>query len=91
MNYPHDSLKQTVVYETLLNLPSHIYLQAAVIGVDVEHHALRSYLGIVCLLQVSDGHTVYIIDALAVHDHMHLLRTLLADSSVVKVRFAHDV
>lgn len=73
----------------LLAMPDSLFAaQAAVIGVDVEHHALRSYLGIVCLLQVSDGRTDYVIDALALHDHMHLLRKLFADPSIVKVGVA---
>ena len=28
------------------------------VAVDVEHHAARSYLGITCLLQISDGQQV---------------------------------
>lgn len=37
-------------------------------------------------MQLSDGHTDYLIDALALHAHMHLLRPLFADPNVLKVR-----
>lgn len=92
------------------------------IAVDLEHHALRSYLGITCLLQLSTGalhnlhpcfwkdsplndlkcqatsinltkHDVltgdkeYLVDALALHDHMHLLQDVLEDARIVKVAF----
>ncbi|EIE21113.1 3'-5' exonuclease, partial [Coccomyxa subellipsoidea C-169] len=55
------------------------------IAVDLEHHALRSYLGITCLLQLSTGDKEYLVDALALHDHMHLLQDVLEDARVVKV------
>ena len=32
------------------------------------------------------GKTDYLVDALALHDHMHLLRPIFADTSVLKVR-----
>ncbi len=55
-----------------------------------EHFIALSGLGIhdLTLLQVqlSDGHTDYLIDALALHAHMHLLRPLFADPNVLKVR-----
>lgn len=36
-------------------------------------------------VQLSDGQLDYVIDALAVHDHMHLLQPLLSDPDVLKV------
>eukprot|EP00878_Enallax_costatus_P033400 GHUV01036829.1.p1 GENE.GHUV01036829.1~~GHUV01036829.1.p1 ORF type:complete len:159 (+),score=44.09 GHUV01036829.1:64-477(+) len=55
------------------------------IAVDTEHNSQRSYLGLTCLLQISTGFKDYLIDCLALHDHMHLLRPLMADTSVTKV------
>lgn len=56
------------------------------IGVDVEHHAERNYLGISCLLQISlpDGSN-WIFDTLELTGAMHLLRPLFADPRVIKV------
>ncbi|WIA21854.1 hypothetical protein OEZ85_004230 [Tetradesmus obliquus] len=58
---------------------------AAVIGLDTEHTAHRSYLGVTCLLQLSTGTTDYLVDCLALHDCLGLLRPLLADGAVLKV------
>eukprot|EP00884_Botryococcus_braunii_P003255 jgi/Botrbrau1/12930/Bobra.92_1s0010.1 len=55
------------------------------LAVDVEHHAQHSYLGYTCLLQLSTGHKDYVVDAIALHDHMDLLRPLFADPTIVKV------
>lgn len=55
------------------------------LAVDVEHHHQHSYLGFVCLVQLSTGEADYLVDALALHDHMHLLRPIFADSGVLKV------
>lgn len=38
----------------------------------------------VCYLTA--GKTDYLVDALALHDHMHLLRPIFADPSILKVR-----
>eukprot|EP00879_Flechtneria_rotunda_P011906 GHRR01012435.1.p1 GENE.GHRR01012435.1~~GHRR01012435.1.p1 ORF type:complete len:931 (+),score=387.60 GHRR01012435.1:2246-5038(+) len=55
------------------------------IGLDAEHSSQHSYLGVTCLLQISTGAIDYLVDCLAVHDNLHLLRPLLADTSVLKV------
>ncbi|BDA45050.1 probable exosome component 10 at N-terminal half [Coccomyxa sp. Obi] len=55
------------------------------IALDLEHHALRSYLGIACLLQLSTGEKEYLIDTLTLHDHMHLLQDVLEDKAIPKV------
>ena len=36
---------------------------------------------------IAAGQTDYVVDALALHDHMHLLRPILADPIVLKVTF----
>lgn len=61
----------------------------ACVAVDIEHNAARSYLGLSCLVQLSDGYQDWFIDALALHDHLHELRPLFADVNVLKVWQIH--
>lgn len=56
------------------------------IALDTEHHSLHSYLGFICLLQISTGEVDYVIDALALHDRLGpALRPVLSDPEVLKV------
>ncbi|CAM9252651.1 unnamed protein product [Chrysoparadoxa australica] len=61
-----------------------------VFGFDVEAAQARSYLGLVCLLQISTLAKDYIVDPLApeMWDAMALLRPAFASMKVVKVGFA---
>jgi ribonuclease D len=47
---------------------------SAYIAVDLEHHSQRSFLGIVCLMQLSTPNCDYIIDTLV----FMILRTAIA-------------
>ena len=42
-------------------------------AVDLEHHSIRSYLGITCLMQISTRDCDYIIDVLLLRDHINIL------------------
>ncbi|KAL0050003.1 hypothetical protein WJX82_002589 [Trebouxia sp. C0006] len=94
----HTDMPASIVQSTCKWIASVSDLQALVqslqsiemLAVDVEHHHLHSYLGFVCLLQLSTGKTDYLVDALALHDHMHLLRPIFADTSVLKVVHGGD-
>ncbi|VDP64349.1 unnamed protein product [Schistosoma mattheei] len=59
------------------------------IAVDLEHHSYRSFLGITCLIQMSTLDTDYIIDALALRDHLSILNEVFTDPKIVKVRELH--
>ncbi|KAG5452299.1 Exosome component 10 [Clonorchis sinensis] len=61
------------------------------IAVDLEHHSHRSYLGITCLVQLSTRTTDYILDALALRDHLHKLNVIFTDPDVVKVFHGSDL
>lgn len=63
--------------------------QAPVIGVDTESDSFHHYQEKVCLVQVSDLDTDYIIDPLAVKD-MDPLGDLMADRAQVKVFHGAD-
>lgn len=61
--------------------------QEPCIALDTEHHALHSYHGLVCLLQLSTGREDWVVDTLALHGHVGpAFGPLAADPGVVKVR-----
>ncbi|OBA20818.1 hypothetical protein METBIDRAFT_44245, partial [Metschnikowia bicuspidata var. bicuspidata NRRL YB-4993] len=55
------------------------------IAVDVEHHDLRSYYGLTCLMQISDRHHDWLVDTLALRDALQPLNDVFADPRIVKV------
>lgn len=60
------------------------------IAVDLEHHHYRSFLGITCLVQLSTRFTDYVIDALALRDHLSCLNQIFTNPEVVKVFHGAD-
>lgn len=58
---------------------------AKAVAVDVEHNHTRSYLGLICLVQLSDGASDWLIDAIAMHDYMHMLAPIFCDEQILKV------
>ncbi len=63
--------------------------QARVIGVDTESDSFYAYQERVCLVQVSDGKTDWVIDPLAVSD-LGALAPVMADPGIVKVFHGAD-
>lgn len=55
------------------------------IAVDLEHHDLRSYYGIVCLMQISTRTTDYLIDTLSLRDELQVLNEVFANPKILKV------
>ncbi|OWR42755.1 PM-Scl autoantigen protein [Danaus plexippus plexippus] len=55
------------------------------IAVDVEHHSYRTYQGITCLIQISTYEGDFIIDTLAVREHVHKLNLAFTDPKKLKV------
>ncbi|CAE6449838.1 hypothetical protein ACGC1H_005580 [Rhizoctonia solani] len=55
------------------------------IALDLEHNSLRTYKGLVCLIQLSSRTQDWVIDALALREEMGILRGVLEDPNVVKV------
>jgi exosome complex exonuclease RRP6 len=55
------------------------------IGVDLEHHDMRSYLGFTCLLQISTRYKDYIIDTIKLRSEMNILNEIFTDSTLLKV------
>ncbi|XP_072930705.1 exosome complex component 10 homolog isoform X2 [Epargyreus clarus] len=62
------------------------------IAVDVEHHAYRTYQGITCLIQITttEGGD-FVIDALALREHIHKLNLSFTDPRKIKVFHGADM
>ncbi|KAL9296969.1 hypothetical protein ACSQ67_022865 [Phaseolus vulgaris] len=54
-------------------------------AVDTEQHSLRSFLGFTALVQISTREKDYLVDAIALHDFMGILRPVFANPSICKV------
>lgn len=64
--------------------------QQPIFAVDLEHHDYRSFLGFTCLMQISTRTHDYLIDVLALREHMHALNSSFMDPSIVKVLHGAD-
>ena len=51
-----------------------------------QHHSYRSYLGFVCLMQISTRNHDYLIDTLELRHHMHILLDPFTNPNIVKVQ-----
>ncbi|KAG9454009.1 hypothetical protein H6P81_006913 [Aristolochia fimbriata] len=61
-----------------------------VFAVDTEQHSLRSFLGFTALMQISTQNEDYLLDTIALHDDMNILRSGFADPSICKVFHGAD-
>ncbi|CAI0550648.1 unnamed protein product [Linum tenue] len=59
-------------------------------GVDTEQHSLRSFLGFTALIQISTRTEDYLLDTIALHDAMAVLRPVFADPNICKVFHGAD-
>jgi ribonuclease D len=88
MPVPHQVSIGDVVWidtkEQLLEL-SALLTKEGIFGVDLEHHAYRSYQGFTCLMQISTSTTDYLIDALALRDALSCLNSSMTDPKIIKV------
>lgn len=55
------------------------------IAVDLEHHSIRSFQGITCLMQISSRDSDYIIDTIKLRAHMNLLLPVFSNPRILKV------
>ncbi|KAJ4760723.1 hypothetical protein LUZ62_071098 [Rhynchospora pubera] len=61
-----------------------------VFAVDTEQHSFRSFLGFTALMQISTVKEDFLIDTIALHDVMDILRPVFADPSICKVFHGAD-
>jgi ribonuclease D len=64
--------------------------EAKEIAIDLEHHSLRSYHGLVCLMQISTRKNDYIVDPFVLWDKIPSLLSIFTDPSKVKVLHGAD-
>jgi exosome complex exonuclease RRP6 len=69
--------------EKLRDMVDHLKTQEE-IAIDVEHHSMRTYYGITCLVQVSSREQDYIIDTIALRN-LEIFNEVLTDPKIVKV------
>ncbi|KAJ8101545.1 ribonuclease H-like domain-containing protein [Lipomyces tetrasporus] len=55
------------------------------IAVDLEHHDNRSYIGFVCLLQISTRSQDYLVDTLVLRSELQVLNDVLTNPKIIKV------
>jgi exosome complex exonuclease RRP6 len=60
------------------------------LAIDLEAHGMRSYQGFCCLMQLSTRQKDFLIDAMALRSHMHLLNRIFANPLIVKVLHGCD-
>lgn len=76
---------------TFVDTPSKLFKlvakleKATEVAVDVEHHDYRSYLGLVCLVQITGLGEDYVVDALALRSELQVLNKVFADPNIIKV------
>ncbi|WCJ37567.1 Polynucleotidyl transferase ribonuclease H fold protein with HRDC domain [Euphorbia peplus] len=76
--------------ESSLTELADILSQLRVFAVDTEQHSLRSFLGFTALIQISTQNEDYLLDTIALHDAMGILRPVFADPSICKVFHGAD-
>ncbi|XP_062188012.1 protein RRP6-like 3 isoform X2 [Phragmites australis] len=59
-------------------------------SVDTEQHSLRSFLGYTALMQISTQKEDYLVDTIALHDVMGILRPVFANPSICKIFHGAD-
>ncbi|XP_063721223.1 exosome complex component 10-like [Symsagittifera roscoffensis] len=60
------------------------------IAVDCEAHSHRSFLGFVCLLQISTRTNDYLVDTIALRDHIQKLNVIFTNPKILKVMHGCD-
>ncbi|KAL4201399.1 hypothetical protein AMTRI_Chr02g215870 [Amborella trichopoda] len=61
-----------------------------IFAVDTEQHSLRSFLGFTALMQISTEKEDYLLDTIALHDVMDVLRPIFANPSICKILHGAD-
>ncbi|VVB07415.1 unnamed protein product [Arabis nemorensis] len=61
-----------------------------VFAVDTEQHSFRSFLGFTALIQISTHEEDFLVDTIALHDAMSILRPVFSDPRICKVFHGAD-
>jgi exosome complex exonuclease RRP6 len=55
------------------------------IAVDLEHHDQRSFIGFVCLMQITTRENDWIVDTLKLRTELQILNDVFTDPDIIKV------
>jgi len=61
-----------------------------VLGLDVEHHNYRSYLGFTCMIQISSMSKDYLVDPFPLWSELPMLNEITANPKIVKILHGCD-
>ncbi|OMO72264.1 hypothetical protein COLO4_27729 [Corchorus olitorius] len=76
--------------ESQLSQLAQVLSKERAFAVDTEQHSLLSFLGFTALVQISTEKEDYLVDTIALHDAMGILRPVFADPSICKVFHGAD-
>jgi cation-transporting P-type ATPase D len=76
--------------ESQLKELAEILAKEQVFAVDTEQHSLRSFLGFTALIQISTHEEDFLVDTIALHDVMSILRPVFSDPNICKVFHGAD-
>ncbi|KAJ1404317.1 Ribonuclease H-like superfamily [Sesbania bispinosa] len=88
--FKHLSLNNSTSDEMQLQELVDVLSKERFFAVDTEQHSLRSFLGFTALVQISTQQKDYLVDTVAVHDSMEILRPVFANPSICKVFHGAD-
>ncbi|XP_010510021.1 PREDICTED: protein RRP6-like 3 isoform X3 [Camelina sativa] len=76
--------------ESQLKELAEVLAKEKVFAVDTEQHSLRSFLGFTALVQISTHEEDFLVDTIALHDAMSILRPVFSDPNICKVFHGAD-
>jgi len=62
-----------------------VMAQDKVTNLVLQNHSYRSFSGFVCLMQISTRTEDFLIDALELRAHMHILNSSFTNPKIIKV------
>ena len=74
----------------LLKMLEHLKGQTE-IAIDTEAHDYRSFLGFICLIQISSRSLDFIVDAIALRSKLQILNVVFTDPKILKVLHGCDM
>ena len=60
------------------------------IAVDLEHHHLDSFIGVVCLMQISTRFTDYIVDTIKLREFINEINVVFTNPQILKILHGAD-
>ncbi|MCD7468535.1 hypothetical protein HAX54_006870 [Datura stramonium] len=92
-NFEDLTMRESYVWvesESQLRELAEVLSKERVFAVDTEQHSLRSFLGFTALIQISTEREDYLLDTIALHDVMAILRPIFSNPEICKVFHGAD-